>query len=153
MSKTAVGLFRNSGVADQVVHDLDASGFPRNEVRRLGEDRDMGDTGMMGTPHTDFAVGLDRELRRIGASDPEAHAYVQGVRRGGVLVFATGSDEQVDSAAEIMNRHGAAEVEELTGREPNTGRIGGEGMPLVQSDFSQTGRVRQQGGGARMFVW
>jgi hypothetical protein len=153
MSKTAVGLFKNPGVADQVVHDLDASGFPRGEVRRLGEDRDMGDTGMMGTPHTDFAVGLDRELRRIGASDPEAHAYVQGVRRGGVLVFATGSDDQVNSAADIMDRYGAAEVEELTGREPNTDRIAGQGMPLVQSDLSQTGRIRQPGSGARMFVW
>jgi hypothetical protein len=70
-----------------------------------------------------------------------------------VLVFATGSDDQVNSAADIMNRHGAAEVEELTGREPNTGRITGEDMPLAQSDFSQTGRVRQQGSGARMFVW
>jgi hypothetical protein len=29
MSKTAVGLFENPGVADQVVHDLEASAFPR----------------------------------------------------------------------------------------------------------------------------
>jgi hypothetical protein len=153
MSKTAVGLFENPGVADQVVHDLDAKGFPRSKVRLLGEARDMGDTGMMGTPHTDFEVGLDRELRMIGASDPEAHAYVQGVRRGGVLVFATGSNEQVDSAAEIMNLHGAVEVEELVGCEPNTGGMIDESMPAIHDSSGQTGRVRQSGGGARMFVW
>jgi hypothetical protein len=153
MSKTAVGLFVNPGVADQVIHDLDANGFPRSEVRILGEARDMGDTGMMGTPHTDFEVGLDRELRMIGASDPEAHAYVQEVRRGGVIVFATGSNEQVDSAADIMNRHGAVEVEKLIGCEPNTGSMIDESLPAIHDSSGQTGRVRQSGSGARMFVW
>ena len=157
MSKTAVGLFEHAGVADQVVHDLDASAFPRNEIRILGEPRDMSVDGAMSTPRTDFQVGLDRELRAIGASDQEASAYVQGVRRGGVLVFATGSNEQVDNAAEIMNRHDAMKVEELVGSEPNTGSsmVGesGESAAPVHDSFTQTGRTRQSGGGARMFVW
>jgi len=153
MSKTAVGLFEHPGVADQVVHDLDARAFPRNEIRILGEPRDMGGSGSMSTPRTDFEVGLDRELKTIGASEREANAYVQGVRRGGVLVFATGSNEQVDSAAEIMNRHGAVEVEELIGREPNTGTMIDENMAAVHAGSVQTGRTRQPGGGACMFVW
>src|ERR1035441_7976251 len=103
MSKTAVGLFENPSVADQVVHDLDASAFPRGEIRILGEPRDLGNTGIMGTPHTDFEVGLDQEIQAIGASEREANAYVQGVRRGGILVFATGSNAEVDRAAGIMN--------------------------------------------------
>ena len=60
MSKTAVGLFENPGVADQVVHDLDASAITRGEIRILGEPRSMGDTGIMGTPHTDFEVGMNQ---------------------------------------------------------------------------------------------
>jgi hypothetical protein len=44
---------------------------------------------------------------------------VKAVRHGGVLVFATGSTEQVDGAAQIMNRHRAAQVEELSGSEPS----------------------------------
>jgi hypothetical protein len=153
MSKTAVGLFENPGVADQVVHDLDASAFPRSEIRTLGEPRDMGGTGITDTPRTDFEVGLDQELKTIGASEREANAYVQGVRRGGVLVFATGSNEQVDSAAEIMNRHGAVEVEELIGPEPNTGSMIAENIAAVHDASVQTGRTRQPSGGARMFVW
>jgi hypothetical protein len=153
MSNTVVGLFENPGVADQVVHDLEASAFPRNEIRLLGEPRDMGDTGIMDTPHTDFELGLDREIKAIGASERDANAYVQGVRRGGVLVFATGSNAEVDRAAEIMNRHGAIEVEELIGRQPNTGSMIDENMPAVQDISAQTGRTRQSGGGARMFVW
>ena len=93
MSKTAVGLFENPGLADQVVRDLEASGFPRNGVRILSEPRDMPVTGVMSTPRNDFQVDLEHDLRTIGATEPEAKAYVQGVRRGGVLVFASGPDK------------------------------------------------------------
>jgi hypothetical protein len=113
----------------------------------------MGDTGIMGTPHTDFEVGLNREIKAIGASEFEANAYVQGVRRGGVLVFATGSNAEVDTAAEIMNRRGAIEVEEFIGRKPNTAGVIDENMPAVQDISAQTGRIRQSGDGARVFVW
>jgi hypothetical protein len=153
MSKTAVGLFENPGLADQVVRDLEASGFPRNDVRIIGEPRDMPGTGVMSTPRTDFQVELDRDLRKIGATEPEAKAYVLGVKRGGVLVFATGSNEKVDNAAEIMNRHGAQEVEELIGREPNPDSLISENVPPVHDSSVQTGRTRQAGGGARLFSW
>jgi hypothetical protein len=155
MSKTAVGLFENASVADEVVHDLGAHSFPSNDIRVLKEPLDMPVTGTLSLPHTDFQVRLELELKAIGASTPEATAYTQGVRRGGVLVFATGSNEEVDSASEIMNRHGAIEVEELTGNAPNLAGVIGRGAPLAYpgSITAQTGRTRQSGGGARMFVW
>ena len=56
-------------------------------------------TGVMSFPRIDFEVDLSRELARIGATIPEAQAYVEGLRRGGALAFATGSDEKVDAAA------------------------------------------------------
>jgi hypothetical protein len=153
VSKTAVGLFENPGAANRVVHDLDVSAFPRNEIRILGEPRDMAATGVMSTPRTDFEVGLNRELKTFGATEREANAYVQGVRRGGVIVFATGSNEEVDNAAQVMNRHGAVEVEELIGREPGTGGMIDETVPAIDDSSTQTGRISQTGGGARMFVW
>ena len=153
MSKTVVGLFQSPGVAHDVVHDLKTCAFPRREVRVLGEPRDMPVNGVLSTPHTDFEAGLDRQLRAVGASAPEASAYVRGVRRGGILVFATGSTEEVDNATEVMNRHDAMKVEELTGQEPNLGGLTEETMAPVFDGSSQTGRVRQSGGGARMFVW
>jgi hypothetical protein len=158
MSKTAVGLFENPGVADQVVRDLDAGSFPRKEIRVLKEPLGMAVTEVTSIPHTDFEVGLDRDLKAIGASPEEASAYVQEVRRGGVLVFATGSGPEVDQAAEIMSRHGAIKVEELTGREPGARGMTGESLPLSRGanmphDATQTGRVRQSGDGVRMFVW
>ena len=153
MSKTAVGLFENSGLANQVARDLEASGFPRIDIRILGESLDMAGSGVMSIPNIDFEVSLNRDLRTIGATEPEAEAYVQGVRRGGVLVFASGSDEKIDTAAEIMNRHSPVEVEELTGGEPDLSSTTGENVTPTQTRSVQTGRVRQSGGGARVFVW
>jgi hypothetical protein len=153
MSNTAVGLFQNPGVAKQVARELKSSAFPRREVRILGEPRNMPVTGVLDTPHTDFEAGLERELQAVGASGPEASAYAGGVRRGGVLVFATGSSEAVDNAAEVMNRHDAVRVEELTGQTPSTSELTGESLAPLFDGSSQTGRVRQSGGGARMFVW
>ena len=153
MSKTAVGLFENPGLADQVVHDLEASGFPRNDVCVLSEPRDMAVTGVMSTPRTDFQVDLNRDLRTIGATEPEAEAYVQGVRCGGVLVFASGSDEKIDAAAEIMNRHSPVEVEELTGGELHLPSTTGGSMTSVRHGSVQAGRSgRYPGAGARVYV-
>ena len=53
----------------------------------------------------------------MGALEADAEAYVRGVRRGGVLVFATGSSEKADVAADIMNRHHAVEIEKLSASE------------------------------------
>lgn len=153
MSKTVVGLFQNSAVADQVVHDLAASSFPLNEIRSVREPLDMGATGATGTPRLDFEVRLERELTVIGASVGEANAYAQGVKRGGVLVFATGTNEEVEAASEIMNRLGAANLEDFAGVE-NMAALGtGPASPSSVEAPSQAGRVREQGAGARLFVW
>ena len=95
MAKTAVGLFESSGSADEVVRDLEASGFLRKDVRILKEPLEMAGSGLMSTPHTDFEVGLTRDLMAFGVLEADAEDYVQGVRRGGVMVFATGSGERL----------------------------------------------------------
>jgi hypothetical protein len=153
MAKAAVGLFENSDLVDEIVHDLQASGFPRNDIRVLNEPREMAGSGMMSTPHTDFEVDLVRELRTIGAAEADAEAYVQGVRRGGVIVFATGSSEEVNAAAEIMNRHRAVELEELGVSQPHLNSADCGNMAPGRTSSGQTGRIRSSRGGARLFVW
>ena len=114
MAKTAVGLFENPGSVDEVVRELKASGIPQKDGRVLGEPREMAGGGVMSTPHTDFEVDLIRDLKAIGAAEADAEAYVRGVRRGGVMIFASGSGEKADAAAKIMNQHCAVEIEELS---------------------------------------
>ena len=155
MAKTAVGLFENPGSVEEVVRELKASGIPQKDVRVLREPREMAGSGVMSTPHTDFEVDLIRDLRAIGAAEADAEAYVRGVRRGGVMVFATGSGEQADAAVEIMNHHCAVEIEELNTSVqylPGTVSKGDDVVPGHDGSV-QVGRVRSPGDGARLFVW
>jgi hypothetical protein len=153
MSKTAVGLFENSGLADEVVRDLEASGFLRNDVRVLSEPLEMAGSGLMSTPHSDFEVALTRDLTAFGVLEADAEAYVQGVRRGGVMVFATSSGEKANTATEIMNGHGAVELEEISASRPQLPTLDQGEATSGRTPSVQIGRVRSPGSGARLFVW
>jgi hypothetical protein len=152
MPKTTVGLFEDAGIVEDVVREIEALGFPRNEVRVVGEPATFEVTGVMSFARLDFEVDLMRELTRIGATKAEAQAYVNGLRRGGALVFATGMDDKADVAADIMNRRGAIEIEETSGPEPELPHIVRQsGIPETETAV-MAGRIRQAGG-ACMFVW
>ena len=153
MPKTTVGLFKNPGLVDDVVREIEALGFPRREVRSLEEPATFEVTGVMSFPRLDFEVDSKRELTRIGATKAQAQSYVEGLRRGGALVFATGSDEKVEAAADIMNRHGAVEIEETSGSEPEFPGVVRESKAPVRDSPVMAGRLRQSGGGACLFVW
>ena len=153
MPKTTVGLFKNPGLVDDVVREIEALGFPRREVRSLEEPATFEVTGVMSFPRLDFEVDSKRELTRIGATKAQAQSYVEGLRRGGALVFATGSDEKVEAAADIMNRHGAVEIEETSGSEPEFPGVVRESKTPVRDSPVMAGRLRQSGGGACLFVW
>ena len=56
MPKTAVGLFENPGLVDDVVCEIEALGFPRKEVRTLDEPATFEVTGVMSFPRLDFEV-------------------------------------------------------------------------------------------------
>jgi hypothetical protein len=153
MPKTAVGLFEKPDLVDEVVREIEALGIPRKEVRTLTEPATFEVTGVMSFPRLDFEVDLSRELARIGATKAESQVYVEGLRRGGALVFATGEDEQVDAAADIMNRHGATEIEEPRGEEPLLPGVVHESMTPMRSSPVLAGRIREPGSGAAFFVW
>jgi hypothetical protein len=69
------------------------------------------------------------------------------------MVFATGSGNQMDTAAEIMNRHHAIEIEKLNASELNLPGTEGEDTGPSRNASVQTGRTRSIGAGARLFVW
>ena len=153
MPKTAVGLFKNPDLVDDVVREIEALGLPRKEVRTIEEPATFEVTGVMSFPRLDYEVDLIRELTRIGATKVEAQSYVSGLRGGGALVFATGSDEHVRAAAEIMDNHGAVQVEEASGSEPQLpGVVRGNMAPTGDSPV-MAGRIRASGSGASLFVW
>ncbi|MGH9406450.1 MAG: hypothetical protein ACRD3D_11525 [Terriglobia bacterium] len=143
MPRTVVGLFRSQSAVDRAVREIERLGFGRNEVRVVGEPDTFEVTGVMSFPRLDFESKLDRGLRQIGASEAEAQTYLEGLRNGAIVLFATDPDEQkVQAAADIMNRHCALEVEEGAGPEPYLPRVEREGRTSHDtSDYA--GRVAQ----------
>ena len=125
----------------------------RKEVRTLTEPSTFEVTGVMSFPRVDFEVDLMRALASIGATKGQSQSYVEALRRGGALVFATGSDQRVEAAAEIMNRHGAMDVEETSGPEPELPGVARESMPPIRRSPVLAGRIREPGDGATFFVW
>ena len=154
MTHTAVGLFKNSSFAAEVVKELRAAGVADSNLRTCAEPRYMHVSGVLSTPEIDFCAELMQDLRAMGAMEDEAQAYVRGVRAGEVLVFVTGPVEQVEKAVEIMNARQGANVEELAGAGAAVLHAVAHESAIPAHDFSvQAGRVRHAGSGARIFVW
>jgi len=70
-----------------------------------------------------------------------------------VIVFATGSGEKVDAAAEIMNRTVPSSFEELGVSQPHLHSADRSNVTPGRNSSGQAGRIRSSGGGARLFVW
>jgi hypothetical protein len=153
MPTTVVGLFENPDLLNDAIREIEALGIPRQEVRSEKEPASFDVTGVMSFPRLDFEVDLGRELTRIGATEPESQAYVEGLQRGGALAFATGSEEQVTAAGNIMNRRGAIEIEKVSGSEPRLPHVVHENMSPARQGTVMTGRIRESDGGAAFFVW
>jgi hypothetical protein len=113
MSQTAVGLFEDASVAEAVVGSLRAHGFPSSGIRMVSVPKGASANGLNDFG-PDFAKDM-RDLRAMGISEYEMGAYLSAVRRGSVLVYATGSAAKADEAVTIMNEYGALEVDELAG--------------------------------------
>lgn len=154
MPKTAIGLFEKGNPVEEVIREIEALGLPREEIRTLAEPATFEITNRMSFPRLDYEVDLRRELTRLGASQTEVEAYINGLRHGGALVLATGSgeDNKADAAADVMNRHGAIGTEEITGPGPRLPRVAHEGVTPVGPNPVLAGRVRQSSG-ACVFVW
>jgi hypothetical protein len=58
MTKTAVGLFENSGLVDGVVRDLESNGILSKDIRVVSEPLEIAGGGVLSTPRTDFEVDL-----------------------------------------------------------------------------------------------
>ncbi len=153
--KTVVGVFRNSGSVDDVVRKIAVLGFPRNEIRILQEPERFEISGSMNFPRLDFEVELAESLLGIGVPQGETEACIQELRRGGALVFATGSDRKADAAAEVMKRNGALDIAKGSGPEPYLPHVlRGVRKTLTHGDpdpGGQSGRIPP--GGSGYFSW
>src|SRR5512133_2918986 len=132
MAKTVVGVFEDSGRAEQALQDLIDAGFERNDVSVIARDSE-GEAGEVHeTTHEGSragtgaatgagigaaiggaaAGGLAGALIGLGIPKEEAETYAEAVRRGGYLVIVNAADEGAAKAADILDRHDPIDIQE-----------------------------------------
>lgn len=72
--------------------------------------------GLMSAGVGAITGGLIGALTDMGVPVEEADYYVEGVRRGGILLTAQIDDETADQVKEIMNRHHPVDLNQRTGQ-------------------------------------
>jgi hypothetical protein len=104
MMKTVTSLFQSEQHAAAAVSHLEQAG-----IRKAGIDT-------WSTPHN-----LAPLLADEGVSRSDAHAYVEGVLRGGTLVIVRCPDDEVDEAVRVLDREGVLDLEEQQTSWPSEG--------------------------------
>jgi uncharacterized protein (TIGR02271 family) len=144
MAKTVIGLFQDLSKAQAVVQVLVDDGVRREDIRTL-------------TSREGASVGT---LTALGVPEPEAQAYVEDVRRGGVLVLVDAPDDRADRIVALMGRYATADPGAQTGadaarergragtREVETGDVT---IPVVEEDL-QVGTRQVRRGGVRLYT-
>ena len=172
MSETAIELFEDAVVAEAVVDSLRAHGFPSSGIRVVAAPNSASasslgsETGInSGFNGGNFATRVAKDLRAIGATEYESNAYLAGLRRGNVLVYATGSRSQADQAVTVMNGYSALEIEEFAtagarvektdfGTINPESRLPESNLTVGAHEKSYTSHSsRSKAEGARVFAW
>ena len=83
--------------------------------------------------------GLVGGLAGLGIPDEDAQMYSEGVRRGGTLVTVRASDDMADRAADILERHGAADLDSRSGewRQAGWNRFDSSAQPYTASQIDE----------------
>jgi len=106
MAKTLVALYDTCTDAERVVQELLKDGFTRSDVH-LALDHTEGCETQHAAVEWDSAYEGDNffdTLVDLGVPHEEAHAYAEGVRRGGALVVVESRDDRAERGMEILRR-------------------------------------------------
>jgi uncharacterized protein (TIGR02271 family) len=130
MVNTVVGLIDTRSEAEKVVHDLVAEGFNRNNIRVVASGETApAETEGSGLHGLLVRLGiLESHRREIGLPAEHVGYYSEGVRRGGMLVTVSTDEDHMDRAVEILEDHGAVNIEERAAEWQRAGWAAPAGM-------------------------
>ncbi|HEX8947320.1 MAG TPA: hypothetical protein VF790_00075, partial [Dissulfurispiraceae bacterium] len=111
--KTVIGLMDNYTQAEDLVKDLTNNGFRRDAINVVRSEEKAAAGAKAGAKKEGGFFEHIKELFTgvSGAPEEERGYYAEGVRRGGILVSVVCDDEKADLAADIMNKHGAIDIQ------------------------------------------
>jgi stress response protein YsnF len=140
MAKTLVALYDTCTDAEHVVQELMKDGFTRSEVH-LALDHTEG----CETPHAAIEWDSASEgetffdpLVDLGVPHEEAHAYAEGVRRGGALVVVESRDDRAERGMEILQRLHPVNLHERTAQWRQEGWTGSDATARTSPAASRT---------------
>ena len=170
MATTVVGFFENHGAAENVVRELTAGGFRREDVQiQSGEPSGGGAQTGFGAKVSNFFNSLFGD----DVSEEERGYYAEAIRRGNAVVTVRAEEGAADRVAEIMDRNGAIDIDErvasyrtrgYAGFDPNAapytadevarerdyyraaGAEGGTALPVVEEELRVGKRMVERGG-------
>jgi uncharacterized protein (TIGR02271 family) len=96
MTKTVTCLYRDRPTADAVASRLEQAGISRGGI----------------DVYSDASDDLIDDLEDAGVPRSDAHAYAEGVRRGGSLVAVECDDDEVDRVVGILDSEGVLDLDE-----------------------------------------
>src|ERR687884_320098 len=126
MAKTLVALYDTVTDAERVVQELMADGFARSDIHLALNDTQSRAT-QRSTVEGDAAYAgatLLATLTDLGVPADEAHAYAEGVRRGGALVVVESGDDQAERGMAILQRLHPVNMHERTAQWRQAGWTG-----------------------------
>ena len=181
--KTIVGLYSTVAEANKVKTALVSQGYETENIRVI--DQSSGDTGSASSTGTDYSsTGANAES--IGSrikgffsgitesGDESTHryddtvhqSYTRGVTGGGALLAVTVQDNKAEETADLLQQHGATDIEggygsesgrgyaTGTGNVANTGtanRVTGEQVIPVLEEELAVGKRQVERGGVRIY--
>src|SRR4029453_370198 len=126
MAKTLVALYDTVADAEHVVQELIADGFARSDIH-MAFDRTTSSAAHTASVAWDSAyegANLLETLTDLGVPADEAHAYAEGVRRGGALVVVESGDDQAERGMAILQRLHPVDMHERTAQWRQAGWTG-----------------------------
>jgi uncharacterized protein (TIGR02271 family) len=154
MAKTLVALYDRCTDAERVVQELIKDGFARSDVH-LALDHTEGCETQHAAVEWDSASEGDTffdTLVDLGVPHEEAHAYAEGVRRGGALVVVESSDDRAERGMELLRRLHPVNLHERTAQWRQEGWTGSDANARPSPAASRTAtttRVTDRGASPR----
>jgi len=108
VDNSSIGSDRAAWSGTEVTDSSLAAGAPGSVGTPLGAVPESGTT----TASSSVSSGILSRLRRAGVPEDDSHMYAEGVRRGGSLVIARLSDDNVDRGLEIMSNYRPVDIDE-----------------------------------------
>ena len=122
-SRTITAVYDTQAEAERAVEALAAQGVPRSDLRIH---RDASETASA-TSADNQDKGFWASLADLFVPDDDRHTYAEALRRGSVMVTARVDDAHYEAAADLMETHGAVDLDERETGWRSEGWTGGSG--------------------------